>query len=253
MTRALAGWMSCLFLAVAVGTSSGADGARQKAEALWAGREDLATANEAVAAHEALLAESPADYDTLLRLSRLHYFVGQLLEEGKGKENEASAHYVKGREYGHRAAAAAPDRPGGHFFEAASLGRENSLKGKFKSLLGIGKVEELNRKAEAIDPDYFFRGPDRFFCAYYTRLPGLLGGSVSKAIEHGKRAVAAFPNYAGNRFLLAEAYVKDGRNDLARAELEAALAAPDAAQPDAIPEQRLEKKRAAALLKKIAR
>lgn len=251
MIKALAVPVSCLLLAAIAGVSFGADDSRQRAEALWAGREDRAKANEAVSAFEAVLKDAPTDYEALLRVSRLHYWIGQNIEPVN--ESDAIAHYVKGREYGRRAAAAAPDRPGGYFFEAANLGRENNLKGKFKSLLGIGKVEDLNRKAEAIQPDYFYRGPDRFFCAYYTRLPGLLGGSLSKAIEHGKKAVQAFPNYAGNRFLLAEAYVKDGKNDLARAELEAALATPDDALPDAIPEQRLEKKRAAELLKKIGK
>lgn len=251
MKNALAVSLSCVVLAALVGVSRGGDAARERADALWAGREDPGKANEAVAACEALLRETPNDYETLLRLARLHYWIGQNLEQVK--ESDAIAQYVKGREYGRRAAGAAPDRAGGYFFEAANLGRENNLKGKFKTLLGIGKVEELNRKAEAIQPDYFYRGPDRFFCAYYTRLPGLLGGSVKKAVEHGKKAVVAYPNYAGNRFLLAEAYVKDGRNDLARAELDAALAAPDDAFPDAIPEQRLEKKRAAELLKKIAK
>ncbi len=251
MKRALAVTVWCLVLAVGAGAAASADDQRKKAAALWDAREDPVKATEAVAAFEALLKEAPNDYDALLQLARLHYWIGQNLEATR--ESDAIAHYVKGREYGRRAAAAAPDRPGGYFFEAANLGRENNLKGKFKSLLGIGKVEDLNLKAAAIQPDYFYRGPDRFFCAYYTRLPGLLGGSLSKAIEHGKKAVEAYPNYAGNRFLLAEAYVKDGKNDLARAELEAALATPDDALPDVIPEQRLEKKRAAALLKKLAK
>lgn len=251
MRKALAISLSCFVLAGFAGISSAGDSPRERADALWAGREDPGKANEAVAAYEALLKERPGDHETLLRLSRLHYWIGQILEPVK--ESDAIAHYAKGRDFGRRAAEAAPDKPGGYFFEAANLGRENGLKGKFKSLLGIGKVEELNRKAEAIQPDYFYRGPDRFFCAYFTRLPGLFGGSVPKAIEHGRKAVAGYPNYAGNRFLLAEAYVKDGKNDLARAELEAALAAPDDAFPDAIPEQRLEKKRAAELLKKIAK
>ncbi len=251
MKRALAVPVCCLLLAAGAGLAGAAGDLRKAAEALWAAREDLGKANEAVSAFEALLKDSPNDYEVLLRLSRLHYWIGQNLETGRA--SEAAAHYVKGREYGQRAAAAGPDRPGGYFFEAANLGRENNLKGKFKTLLGIGKVEDLNRKAESIQPDYFYRGPDRFFCAYYTRLPGLLGGSLSKAIEHGKKAVEAYPNYAGNRYLLAEAYVKDGKNDLARAELEAALATPDDALPDAIPEQRLEKKRAAALLSRLAK
>lgn len=224
---------------------------REGAEALWAAREDAAKAREAVSAYEALLAENPNDYDALLRLSRLHYWIGQSLEEAN--RDEALSHYVSGREFGRRAGEAAPEKPGGHFFEAANLARENNLKGTFSNLWGIGTVRRLNEKTASIEPDYFYRGPDRFFCAMYTKLPGLLGGSASKAIEHGKSAVEAFPGYAGNRYFLAKAYVKDGKNDLARRELEAALETPDDAFPDVVPEQRMEKKRAAALLKTLGR
>jgi tetratricopeptide (TPR) repeat protein len=154
---------------------------------------------------------------------------------------------------GKKASKIAPEKPGGYFFEAANLARKNNLKGTFSNLWGISKVRKLNEKTASIDPGYFYRGTDRFFCAYYTKLPKLLKGNVSKAIEFGKRAVEAFPNYAGNRFFLAEAYVKDGRNDLARKELEAAISLPDDAFPDVIPEQRMEKKRAEALLKRIAK
>src|SRR5512145_147709 len=102
MRNGLAVALSCLVLGAIAGVSPGADDARQKAEALWAAREDPARANEAVSAFEALLKSAPGDYETLLRLSRLHYWIGQTLEPVK--ESEAIAQYVKGREYGRRAA-----------------------------------------------------------------------------------------------------------------------------------------------------
>ena len=221
------------------------------AEMLWNEREDPGKAAEAIAAYEDLLKERPNDYKVLLRLSRLHYWVGQTLETSNTKE--ALEHYARGREYGKKASEAAPEEPGGYFFEAANLARQNNLKGTFSNLFGISTVRKLNEKAASLDPEYFYQGTDRFFCAYYTKLPGLLGGSTTKAIEFGTRAVKAFPNYAGNRFYLAEAYVKDGKNDLARKELEAAVALPDDEFPDVVPEQRMEKKRAEALLKRIAK
>jgi tetratricopeptide (TPR) repeat protein len=226
-----------------------AGGPRDNAEALWAAREDLSKAMESVSAYGSLLKENPKEYETLVRLSRLHYWIGQNLEE-KDRQ-EALSHYGKGRDYGRLAAEAAPDRPGGYFFEGANLARENSLKGTFTNLFGIRTVKKLNEKAASIQAGYFHGGPDRFFCAYYTRLPGLLGGNVSKAIEHGRKAVDSHPAYAGNRLFLAEAYHKDGNDELARRELETALLIPDDALTDSIPEQRMEKKRAAALLKKI--
>ncbi len=223
----------------------------ERAETLWREREDIGKAVEGVAAYEEILKARQGDYEVLLRLSRLHYWIGQNLESTK--KEDALSHYGKGREYGKQASEAAPDKPGGFFFEAANLGRENNLKGTFSNIWGISTVRRLNEKTASIDPEYFYRGPDRFFCALFTKLPGLLGGSATKAIEFGKRAVDAFPNYAGNRFFLAEAYVKDGKNDLAIRELEAAAAIPDEALPDVVPEQRMEKKRAAALLKKIGK
>lgn len=231
--------------------SWGEETQRQKAETLWSQREDLGKAREAVSAWEAVLKAQPGDYEALLRLSRLHYWIGQLLE--KTDRTVALSEYNAGRQWGSEAAKASPDKPGGHFFEAANLARENNLKGTFSNLWGIGTVRGLNEKTDAIDPDYFYRGPDRFFCAMYTKLPGLLGGSSSKAIEHGKKAVAAFPNYVGNRYFLAEAYFKDGKNELAREQLEAAVATPDDALPDVIPEQRMEKSRAAELLGRIGK
>lgn len=242
--------LSILFVAVAAGAGNVyGESAKDRAEALWAARGDLSKAAEALTAYEAMVQQSPKDYDALLRLTRVHYWIGQNLEATD--EKSALSHYGKGKEYGKRAAEAAPDQPGGYFFGAACLARENSLKGSFSNLFGIKEVRRQNEKAASIQADYFYRGPDRFFCAYYTKLPGLLGGSVSKAIVHGRKAVEAHPNYIGNRVFLAEAYLKDGKEDLARRELEAAIAVPEAALPDVIPEQRLEKKKAEALLKKI--
>lgn len=241
-----------LFAAILAAPSSwGEETQRQKADLLWSQREEPGKAKEAIDAWEEVLKEQPGDYDALLRLSRLHYWMGQLLE--KTDRSGALSEYVAGRKYGGEAAVAAPDKPGGHFFEAANLARENNLKGTFSNLWGIGTVRQLNEKTHAIDPNYFYRGPDRFFCAMYAKLPGLLGGSTSKAIEFGKKAVEAFPNYAGNRYFLAEAFFKDGKNDLAREQLQAAVAAPDNAYPDAIPEQRMEKSRAAGLLERIGK
>jgi len=253
MRKALSCFMLGMMLLLAAALPNASRGAEPegKAELLWNEREDLGKAAEAIAAYEALQKDKPENYDILLQLSRLHYWIGQNLESTNGKES--LSHYGKGREYGKKASEAGPDKPGGYFFEAANLARENNLKGTFSNLLGISTVRKLNEKTSSIDPDYFYRGPDRFFCALYTKLPGLLGGSASKAIEFGKRAAEAFPNYAGNRFFLAEAYVKEGKNDLARKELEAAVALPDNALPDVIPEQRVEKKRAAELLKRIGK
>src|SRR3990170_1439778 len=167
MRKTLSGSMLLMtfLVAVAMPTVSRGTDMEQMADQLWNDREDLGKAAEAIGAYEALWKDKPHEYEILLRLSRLHYWVGQNLE-ATDREN-ALSHYGKGKEYGKRASEIAPEKPGGYFF--------------------------------------------------------------------------------------AEAYVKDGRNYLATKELEAAAALPDSALPDAVPEQRMEKKRAAELLKRIGK
>ncbi|MGB3401041.1 MAG: hypothetical protein WBA34_12830, partial [Candidatus Deferrimicrobiaceae bacterium] len=62
-----------LLLAAVMPTISRGTERETKAETLWNEREDIGKAAEAIAAYEDLLKERPADYEVLLRLSRLHY------------------------------------------------------------------------------------------------------------------------------------------------------------------------------------
>ena len=165
MSKKLSVSIFSLVLIMAVGipaVSAGTD-LLEKAEILWTEREDLGKASEGIAAYEELLTENPEDYKILLRLSRLHYWVGQI-SEATDKE-DALEHYGKGIEYGKKASGIDPEKPGGYFFEAANLARRNNLKGKFSNLWGISTVKKLNKKTASIDPGYVYTGTDRFFCA----------------------------------------------------------------------------------------
>ncbi|NNG47001.1 MAG: tetratricopeptide repeat protein, partial [Deltaproteobacteria bacterium] len=104
-----------LILIMAVGIPAVSAGAnlRENAEILWTEREDLGKASEGIAAYEELLKENPEDYKVLLRLSRLHYWVGQILE-ATDKE-DALEHYKKGVDYGKKASGIDPEKPGGFF------------------------------------------------------------------------------------------------------------------------------------------
>jgi hypothetical protein len=88
----------CLIMIFGIPSASRGTDMEGNAEILWGEREDLGKAAEGIAAFEELLTQRPEDYEILLRLSRLHYWVGQNLE-GKSK-GDALSHYNKGREYG---------------------------------------------------------------------------------------------------------------------------------------------------------
>jgi tetratricopeptide (TPR) repeat protein len=232
-------------------TTAHGEGLRERADSLWSERSDPAKANEALVAYEALLTDRPGDGDLLVRIARLSYWIGRNLEEKN--RAEGIVHYERAEEYGRRASAAAPGQAGGYFFEAASMARRLDLENDISAILEAREIRKLNEKAAARDPGFFYGGPDRLFCYFYTNLPSLIGGSTGKAIENGRRAVAAFPDYIGNRVALAEAYHRDGNNPMALQELEAALATPDDAISDIIPEQRFEKRKAEVLYRRIGK
>jgi hypothetical protein len=83
-----------VFAALLVAASPFAAPPLDRAEALWAAREDLSKAKEALQEYETALKSSPNDYDILVRLSRLHYWIGMNLEGSN--EKEALAHFQKG-------------------------------------------------------------------------------------------------------------------------------------------------------------
>lgn len=250
MGRTLTRFLAVVLLLL-VPALAAADALREKADRLFDDRENLRGAEEALSAYRAILKDHPRDFGVLVRLARLHYYMGRRAESGI--RDEAIAHYRKGGEFAKRAAEVQPDRPDGYFFQAACLGRENALRGNLTNLWGISEVKRLVNEAASIAPGYFFRGPDRFWCIYYTELPSILGGSLKKAIVYGKRAVETFPGYAGNRVALAGALFRNGDNAGAIGELEKAIALPDDVHPEAVPEQRLEKEQARSLLRRIGK
>lgn len=237
--------------ALACALSLSAVRAEESVEALWAQRADIARAREAIARYESEVARKPTDFGMLIRVSWLHYWVGMNLEPVA--EGEAVSHFDKGEAFAESAIAADPGKAGGYFFRAANAARRMTVEGRLKSLMRASEVRVMAEKAGAIDRDYFYAGPDRLLCAYYTDLPGILGGNLKRAIERGRRAVSLHPEFAGNRVCLAEAYFKDGKNDLARKELELAIGTPDNAVAEAMPEQRLERNKAAELLNRIGK
>ena len=60
-------------------------------------------------------------------------------------------------------------------------------------------------KAVKFDPSVSKGGPHRALGKLYLELPGLLGGSVDKSVDHLRQAVVLGPRFADNYLFLAEA------------------------------------------------
>jgi tetratricopeptide (TPR) repeat protein len=215
-----------------------------EAEALFAGRDDLSKAVAAADYWARRLAASPSDFEAGWKLARICYWLGDHVPAA-----ERRTRFEQGIEAGRKAAAAQPERPEGHFWQAANMG---SMAEGFGLRAGIryrGPIRESLEKALAIDPSYLDGSPDRALGRWYARVPGLFGGSDSKAVEHLQRSLKYAPQSIASLFFLAETYVEMGRKDDARKQFQAVIDAPF--HPDWVPEEKEFKEKARAQLMKL--
>lgn len=123
----------------------------------------------------------------------------------------------------------------------------NTIQG-FSLLRQAGAAKRFRRMVErslALDERYFQAGPHRVLAEYLHKAPGIMGGDDDVSRRHAEAAMRLYPRYAENPLCRAE-NVWEPRKDRTRwrEEIEAALAAPEDAFPDAVPEQRAAKARA---------
>jgi tetratricopeptide (TPR) repeat protein len=242
--------MSCilvLYLALctagAYGNLAGAAGQRSAAadpDALYARRDDLASARRAAAIWESRLQQNPKDFESAWKLGRAMYWLG-----GHAPEAERKAFLERGIAVGRIAASLAPDRPEGHFWIAANMGGLAQSFGLRQGLKYRGDIRDELLIVLKLDPAFQKGSADRALGRWYFRVPGLFGGSRKKSEEHLRRSLTYAPSTASSYFL-AETLIADGRKDEARAELQKVIDAPF--DPDWSPEDRDFKQRAQRLL-----
>jgi hypothetical protein len=103
-------------------------------------------------------------------------------------------------------------------------------------------------RVEALAPDTWYRGADRYFAAAYAVMPPVAGGDLEQARARFEAALAAAPRFLETRLLYAVLYATAAGDDaLYRAQLTAIVEAPPD-DPEIEPEQELVRRRARALL-----
>ena len=158
----------------------------------------------------------------------------QLLAEAHARSAEAldvqkeedrpyhKAHYTEGIRQAEEAIRLAPDSGPARYWHACNLlhaaDAERSLSRANAAL------KELDA-ADKISPDVDQGGPSRMRGKVLNDMPGLFGGSTSKAIASFQHSLKIAPNVGTTHLWLAEAYLSAKKNDLARKELEWVAAA----------------------------
>jgi tetratricopeptide (TPR) repeat protein len=200
-------------------------------DALYAQREDLASAREAASIWEARLKENPRDFESTWKLARAYYWLG-----GHGLQAERRRDLERGVTAGEQAILVDNERPEGYFWKAANMGALAESFGLRQGLKYRGAIKEALLTVLRIDPAYQQGSADRALGRWYSKVPGLFGGSKQKSEEHLRKSLTYNPNSASSLFFLAETLIDLGKTDEAREALRRLEAAP--LDPEWAPEDR---------------
>jgi tetratricopeptide (TPR) repeat protein len=223
------------------------DAARaQDPDALYTDRENLASARHAASIWEARLKEDPRDFDAAWKLARAYYWLG-----GRGLLAERRRDLERGVTAGEQAILVEKDRPEGYFWKAANMGALAESFGLRQGIKYRGAIKEALEAVLRIDPAFQQGSADRALGRWYHKVPGLFGGSESKAEAHLRKSLTYNPNSHASRFFLAETLFELDRDAEAIEELKKVIAAP--IDPAWAPEDREFKKKAQDLLAERSR
>lgn len=210
-------------------------------DALYARRDDIASARGAEAIWASRLAANPRDFDAAWKLARARYWLGT-----HAPETARRRALEGGIEAGRAAAAIEPRRPEGHFWIAANMGALAESFGLRQGLKYRGAIKKELQTVLEIDPAFQGGSADRALGRWYYKVPGLFGGSDRKSEEHLRRSLTYAPESTASRYFLAETLIELGRAREARSELQKLIDGP--IHPDWAPEDREFKEKARRLL-----
>ncbi len=247
------------------------------AEAAWLERDNEAKLREAISLWEKVVAAEPKNAAAWEKLARAIYFLADghiRFRAGAGAEEEMLASFEKSVTAAERGLLALSEpfaakmRDGAKMEEAAksldksgvpllywrssSLGKWATAKGFATLLSHKDEIKEIMQICLDKDPEYFYRGPNRYFGVFYGRAPSFAGGDLVKSRENFDKSLAGFPNYFGTHTLMAEDLaVKAQDRKLFDEHLEFVLKGDPNVIPEIAPENRVEQRKAE-LLKKRA-
>ena len=98
----------------------------------------------------------------------------------------------------------------------------------------------------ALEPDYHYGGPYRFFGVFYSRIPGV---KISQSKNYFEKAINSYPDYFGNKVQMSEFYYQKAENkNLFQSQLSSLLNKEPSIDPNIVPENVFYQKRAISLL-----
>jgi hypothetical protein len=217
----------------------------QSADALYANRRDLESARRAADIWRTELAQDPQAFEAAWKLSRASYWIG-----GHDAEKEEGRRiFEAGIDAGRRAAALEPNRPEGHFWMAANMGALAESYGVRQGVRYRKPIKQALETVLRLNAAFEQGSADRALGRWYSKVPGLFGGSRRLAERHLRASLTYNEQSTASHFFLAEVMLDAGRTAEGRAELQKVLDAP--LDPDWAPEDLDFKEKARRLLQTL--
>lgn len=261
-------------------SKKGDDSALQKvAQDAFKDRLNIASLQRALATWEQAAQINAANIETYVMLSRGYYFLADgHYSFDAGKDKAANKAMLENFEKGVAAAergliANSPDFAAKMkakvkvidaldalkasdapllYWYAVNLGKWARAKGLTTILFWKGTVKKAVEKVLALAPTYWYGAADRYLGALYSILGGMTGGDKKKSKVHFDASLKAAPNYFATKVLMAEHYYGKRMSDRKSFDrlLDEVIKGDANADPAIMPEQKIEQRRAADVVKR---
>ena len=207
-----------------VGSGTAQESRIGQADQLYLLRSDLSRVREAIALLAEVVDEDAENYDVLWRLTKYYHFLGT----HAASKDAAKDALQQGIERGEQAVALVPDRPEGHFWLAANYGEYGQRRNIFKRWRLVKRMRKALEMVIGLDPSHEDGSAYAVLGKLDSEVPGLFGGNRKRGITSLEKALDIGPDNSLAKLFLAEAYLKEERDDEARRLLEEILTmAPD--------------------------
>ncbi len=244
----------------------------QSVDELWAKRDEVEAAKQAIRLLEDELKQNPHDLRRILRLSRLYYLVGESISEKENREAKLAQYdrtfQLCRAELAHQlglgdeatdqdiVAKAGPTHLPLLYWAAAGIARWGKHAPFRQKIAARSTIRLYWDRVFALDPAYFHGGGYRFFGGYYALVPTITGEQdVNKSKEMFDKALQVAPYYLETKVLYAEAYAAHPKvrdRELFRRLLNEVLQAEPGSDLDYAAENRLSQRKAKRLLSEEA-
>ena len=181
-------------------------------------REKQGSLDHAIALLNWHLQKNPQSAELHLLLAEAHARSAEALNAQKDEDRPYHKyHYTEGLRHADEAVRLAPNSGPAHYWRACNLlhaaDAERSLS---RATQALKELDVADQQSPGVDDG----GPSRMRGKVLADMPGLFGGSTSKAIANFQKSLKISPNYGTTHLWLGEAYLSAKKNDLARKELE---------------------------------